>query len=190
MISCEVMQLLEASANFFTAVGVIFGLGGLIVAIRTYRAEREKERLEREYGTFDELDNKYIEFMYKSVQYPKLDLFSTPSDCNRQLSKEEKTIERAFFAILISMFERTVLMFQQRATPELKARQYQGWLDFMRSYCKRESFLEEWREIGNQFDSRFQHEMNKLIAAELGQRKAEAESVPPEWLPIDSIERK
>ena len=64
MMSLETQQWLEATANIVTSLGIVFATGSLIVAVWTYRAERRKERREREYGTYDDLDNKYVEFMY------------------------------------------------------------------------------------------------------------------------------
>lgn len=167
MIGEETQQLLSVAANVVTTLGIIFGAVGLFIAISTYRSERVKERLEREYGTFDDLDDKYVEFMYKCTEYPDLDLFSIPADKNRVISENDRKVERALFAVLISIFERAFLIFERHADETSKERQYPGWIECMKSYCLRDSFLNEWRDIGDQFDSGFQQEMNTLIEAEL-----------------------
>ncbi len=162
----ETQQLLQATANLVTSLGLILTLVGLFVALRSYRAERERERLEKAYGTFDDLDNKYVEFMYKCTEYPHLDLFSEPARSGRQISEADLLVERALYAVLISIFERAYLMFERHADKEAKDRQYAGWVECMKSYCTRESFLNEWNTIGHQFDTGFQQEMNALIEGE------------------------
>ena len=168
MMSNNIQILLQEGANAVTILGIIFALGGLAVSMRTFIAERKKERLEREYGTFDSLDNKYVEFMYACTQHPNLDLFSEPLGTNRVATKEELNIERALFSVLISIFERAFVMFERRAGQDMKELQYIGWIECMRSYCIRESFLFEWNKIGNQFDNDFQKTLNDLIEQELG----------------------
>ncbi len=164
--SNNIQILLEEGANAITILGVIFALGGLTVSMRTFLAERKKEHLEREYGTFDSLDNKYVEFMYACTKHPSLDLFSEPLGKNRVATKDDINIERALFSVLISIFERAFVMFERRAGEELKELQYIGWKECMRSYCIRESFLFEWHKIGNQFDKNFQKTLNALILEE------------------------
>ncbi len=165
-ISNEIQQLLQASANLGNTLALIVTSIGIFIAIRSYRAERERERQERAYGTFDDLDNKYVEFMYKCTEYPHLDFFSIPAPRTRTVSENDLLIERAMFSVLISIFERAFLMFERHADDDVKDRQYLGWVECMRSYCTRESFLHEWNKIGTQFDAGFQVEMNSLIAEE------------------------
>ena len=163
----ENREFLEAAANLVTALGFIITIGGLFFALRTYRAERERERLERAYGTFDDLDNKYVEFMYKCTEYPRLDFFSVPAPKDRRIDDADLMIERAMFAVLISIFERAYLMFERHADREARERQYPGWVECMKTYCTRDSFLHEWNTIGEQFDTGFRREMNAIIAEPL-----------------------
>ncbi len=163
IVSNETQQLLQAAANLVTSLGLILTIVGLFFAVRSYKVEREKERLEKAYGTFDDLDNKYVEFMYKCTEYPNLDLFSIPARAGRKISKHDILIERALYSVLISIFERAFLMFERHADKDAKDRQYSGWVECMKSYCTRESFLHEWNLIGHQFDTRFHDMMKQLI---------------------------
>lgn len=163
VLSSEAQQLLQAAANLVTSLGLIITVTGIFIAIRSYKAEQERERRERAYGTFDDLDNKYVEFMYKCTEYPHLDLFSIPAPKDRSISEQDLLVERAMYSVLISIFERAFLMFERHADQESKERQYSGWVECMMSYCNRESFLHEWNKIGSQFDAGFQAEMNALI---------------------------
>ncbi len=160
------VQVLEVVSNLFNILGIIAAVFGVYIGVKAYRAERERDRLDREYGTFDELDDKYVEFMYRCADYPHLDLFSDPAPPNRDITEDDIRAERALYAVLISIFERAHLMFSRPGTEEIRKRQYQGWVECMRSYCLRPSFLREWRKIGHQFDSDFYRKMNRLIREE------------------------
>lgn len=164
-----VIDVFEITANIATTVGIPIAIGALIIAYKQYAAELDQEKREREYRTFDELDNKYIEFMYACAQYPHLDLFSTPlSQSNRNISEQDIVIERVLFSILISIFERVVLMYHHQTDEkqEIYKNQYDGWVKCIRSYCTRKQFLLEWGAIGKQFDTIFQNKMNELINEE------------------------
>jgi hypothetical protein len=161
----ENQQFLDATANLVTTLGFIVTIGGLFFALRTYMLERKKERLEKTYATFDDLDNKYVEFMYKCTEYPHLDFFSIPAQQGRIISEQDMMVERAMFAVLISIFERAFLLFERHPDRQTKDRQYAGWVECMKTYCTRESYLREWNAIGDQFDSHFQREMNAIIKA-------------------------
>jgi len=153
----------ELVSKIIASVSYIGGMIGLFISIRNYIENKKKERLQREYGTYDELDNKYIEFMYTCAAHPKLDLLSEPISGPRALSEEELRMERALFAVLISLFERVFVMFQHRLNDKIYDSQYPGWIACMESYCTRSSFLAEWEIIGKQFDEDFYDMMCNLI---------------------------
>lgn len=60
-------QYLEIATFIITILGVPF-------AIFMYLDEQKSQRAEREYGTYDALDDKYIELQQLCLQYPKLDI--------------------------------------------------------------------------------------------------------------------
>ncbi len=163
MSSSGLIQALQVSADLVTTAGIFVASIGLLIAYHTYKAERQNEKLEREFGTFNELDDKYVEFMYRCSEHPKLDLFSVPAIAGRVITDEELRIERALYSVLISIFERAHLMFEYRASEQMKQNQYQGWIECMKSYCMRDSFRHEWLLIGNQFDAGFRAQMDALM---------------------------
>ena len=167
MLIDELTKYTQLLTYIVAIVSCVGGLTGMVVSIRTYRDGKEKERLRQEYGTYDELDNKYVEFMYTCAALPRLDLLSVPLQGERDLTHEELRMERALFAVLISIFERVFVMFTNRLDKndckEVYKTQYNGWIDCMRSYCTRPSFRAEWNLIGSQFDKRFYNMMNEII---------------------------
>lgn len=171
MTSNNILLILQAGADIVTILGIFLALIGAIISMRTFTNERKKEHLEKEYGTFDSLDNKYVEFMYACTQHPNLDLFSEPLGPNRTATKEDLVTERALYSVLISIFERAFVMFERRAGEDIKKLQYDGWVECMKSYCTRDSFLYEWQRIGSQFDIQFQNTLNKIIDNEKSSMK-------------------
>jgi hypothetical protein len=159
----QITQFIDVAADIVTIIGVLGAIIGIAISCRTYSTQKIKDRLDREYGTFDELDDKYIEFMYVCAQHPELDLFSEPALGNRNLTHEQLKTERALYAVLISIFERAYVMFEQRAEKQMYERQFSGWEKCMESYCGRKSFLSEWERIGEQFDSAFRVRMDEII---------------------------
>ncbi len=71
-------EYLQAGADIVTIFGIIFGTTGLFLSVQSLQREKEKDRLEKEYGTFDDLDNKYVEFQYACAEHPEPDFFSEP----------------------------------------------------------------------------------------------------------------
>lgn len=162
----EVQPYLQAGSNIVTTLGILFATAGLTVTLRTYRNERRKERIAREYQTFNDLDDKYVEFMYACTQHPHLDLFSDAADPNRKVSQEDLNTEKALYAVLISIFERAFILFEIQADKNTRELQYLGWIECTRTYCTRRSFLSQWNKIGRQFDNDFQVKMNSIIQQE------------------------
>lgn len=169
------MEKFAIATQIFSNIATIIGI---IIAIISYknkqrkdelekirdREERIAEREEREYGTYNDLDDKYVEFMYECAKNTDLDLFSENIP-DGICSDRDITRERALFSVLISIFERAHVMFNRRCenNSEIKQKQYNGWLKCMKMYSKRDSFIKEWRAIGDQFDSDFQSAVNELI---------------------------
>jgi hypothetical protein len=174
MITNDTHLILQAGANLVTIFGIFFALIGIVLSLRAFLNERRKDHLEKEYGTFDSLDNKYVEFMYACTQHPQLDLFSEPLGPDRIATKEDLVTERALFSVLISIFERAFVMFERRAGEDIKNLQYDGWVKCMRSYCMRDSFVHEWKKIGDQFDIKFQEKLNAIIKEEVTKLRADS----------------
>ena len=94
------MEILAALANTATRLGVPMFL-------ISYLSNQAAERKRAEYGTYDALDEKYVEFQKLAIQYPKLDIADAPMPASDvQLSAEEIAVRRTLYQILIATFER------------------------------------------------------------------------------------
>jgi hypothetical protein len=152
-------------------VAYLVTIGGVPGAVALFYLQKRKEREEREERAFDELDDKYVEFMALCLQHRNVDVLDPPLPDDYEPDADQRRIEHALFAILISLFERAHVMYNDL----YETSQWQVWILFMKSYCNRKSFLRVWKAIGNQFDPKFQDLLNKkLISATSGTRGSQA----------------
>ncbi|NOZ63328.1 MAG: hypothetical protein GXO74_16865 [Calditrichaeota bacterium] len=143
----ELIKLLEILSYLITILGVP-------AAIFVYLKEQRLQREEREYGTFDALDNKYIELQELCLNYPDLDIFDTPLKKQKTLTEKERKQEEAILLIRISIFERAFLMYQ-RVTSKVKKDQWEGWDIEIREWLDRKNFKDIWSIHKKYFDKKF-----------------------------------
>ncbi|OUR73641.1 hypothetical protein A9Q78_02920 [Methylophaga sp. 41_12_T18] len=127
---------------------------GLPVAIISYFREQHALRDEREYGTYDVLDDKYIELQQLCLDHPRLDIFDTPFHSPNELDEGEQKQQEAILLIRISIFERAYLMYQ-RSTRQGKANQWLGWEVEINEWLERENFLTVWLDQKEYYDQEF-----------------------------------
>jgi hypothetical protein len=131
-------------------------MGTLPFAAWTYWKATRKEQQDRERGTYDSLDEKYVEFLQLSIHHPELDIFERPLAGAPELEHPHQLLQQlAAFNILLSIFERAYLRYQGESG-KLRERQWEGWRDSIRQYTQRENFRRAWRLSGNGFDTAFQ----------------------------------
>jgi len=88
------MEQINSYLEIATHIAAIFGIPA---AIFMYLREQKLQRAEREYGTYDALDDKYIELQQLCLQYPELDVFDTPKESTTSLREEQKKSRRGYF---------------------------------------------------------------------------------------------
>ncbi len=62
----------------------------VIVALFQYIVNEKKDRRSKEIGTYDSLDNKFIEFQLLCMEKPYLDIFDVPDKVPAKLNDEQK----------------------------------------------------------------------------------------------------
>ena len=147
---------------FLDALSKLIVILGFPLAYIQYRISKRKERRDREYGTYNALDEKYLEFQNLCLQYPYLDIFDIPDPKPIELTNAQRKEELILFTILFSIFERAFLLYSdQRST--IKEKQWTGWEFYIKAYCGRPNFLSAWRVSGYTFDKDFEEYMNSVI---------------------------
>ena len=158
----ELKQLkdwLDVASAVVVAIGVPIGLIRYFFAVR-------KEQHDREYGTYNALDEKYLSYQKMCMENPALDIFDVPDAAPAALTPAQAKQEVVAFTMLFSIFERAFLMFQDQST-EIKRNQWAGWESYIQSFCARANFRAAWVASGATFDARFQAYMQQLMTASL-----------------------
>lgn len=147
--------IVEITAQLVVVIGFPF-------AIIQYRRTKRREALDREYGTYNALDDKYIAFQKLCLAHPRLDVFDVPLTNPPVLEEEERQQELIAFTMLMSVFERSFLMYKDQ-TVAIQRDQWDGWLQYIDSYCRRQNFRNAWIISGETFDLRFQEFMKDML---------------------------
>lgn len=135
-----------------------------IMGLLSYRSNARKEQQQREQGTYDALDNKYLDYQKLCLEYPRLDVADDPQGYAVTLTEEEKKQELIIFTMLFSIFERAFLMYRGHAD-DVRDKQWAGWDEYMGKFCKRANFVAAWKKSGATFDDDF----NRFMYRRMGQ---------------------
>lgn len=136
------------------------------LAVIAFLQVKKAERLEKEYKTYDELDNRFFEYQKLALEYYDLDMLDVPnSDPSLAFDKKRKQ-EMVAYSILFSLFERAYLMFIDQGDG-FRARQWAGWERFLNDFIRRENVRTAWQLSKETYDTDFQTFMDRKIAAVL-----------------------
>lgn len=147
----ETFQLFKAILETLSYIAVVLGIP---IAVVEYKRTKKKEQLDRDYGTYNALDDKFIEFQKLCLQYPYLDVFHLSDEKPVALTGQQIKEELIALTWLISIFERAFLMYSH-ASNEAKEKQKPGWDMYINEYCKRKNFIAAWNKAGGAFDTEF-----------------------------------
>ena len=137
---------------------------GIPIGIGLYVVNKRKERLEREYGTYDALDNKYIDYLRLCLANPDLDVADTPRRDMPGLSPEQQHRELVIFSILISIMERAYLMYEDKSG-RVRRDQWAGWDAYIRDWSLRTNFTTVLPTLTQQFDGGFVKYLNSVLSS-------------------------
>jgi hypothetical protein len=136
------------------------------LAVIAFLQVKKAERLEKEYKTYDELDNRFFEYQKLALEYYDLDMLDVPnSDPSLAFDKKRKQ-EMVAYSILFSLFERAYLMFIDQGDT-FRSRQWAGWERFLNDFIRRENVRTAWQLSKETYDTDFQTFMDRKIAAVL-----------------------
>lgn len=148
--------------DWLEALSYLTVIVSLPLALYQYRKITTKEQSDREYGTYNALDEKYLEFLKMCYENPRLDIFDISDRPPEKLNTLEVKQELIAFTMLFSVFERAFLMYHDQSD-EVRTRQWTGWHEYIQQYCKRDNFRRAWASSGSTFDSGFQEFMKQEI---------------------------
>ena len=135
---------------------------GFPIAVLVFAFALKAQRQDREFGTYDSLDDKYFDYLRVCVESPHLNLYYYPIT-QRPLDEEEKIAQWALFEMLVSMMERAFLMHSGQRQ-KMRREQWEGWDAYCEYWSRDPRFQGLWRYLGDQFDASFTRYMNAKIA--------------------------
>jgi len=144
---------------------------GLPLAYFQYFRAKKKERRDREYGTYNALDEKYLEFQKLCLDHPYLNIFDIQDNSPSLLDAKQQKEELILFTMLFSIFERAYLLYSDQKS-DIKKRQWIGWDLYIGSYCERGNFLQAWEISGDTFDTNFEKFMEEKILQKSNSKRA------------------
>ncbi len=127
---------------------------GIPLAIWQYYDAKKKEQRDREYGTYDALDQKYTDYCKMCLEHPELDVANYPNDFPVELTPVQRKQQNIMLTMLIALFERAYLMFREQ-TCEIKRRRWTGWVEYFHDYAARDNFREWWKKWMGGYDLEF-----------------------------------
>lgn len=143
------IENLETVLNFTQLIGIP-------VAILLYINNKRKERRDKDFGTYDSLDDKYIDYLRLCLEHPTLDVADIPRpQVAAAVTPEQRQAELIMFSILVSIMERAYLMYKDRSY-KVREKQWEGWNDYIKDWLKRPNFREALLvQLLPGFDERF-----------------------------------
>lgn len=150
---------------------VALSITGPVALFGYLRAKRIEQR-EREYRTYDELDNKFLEYQKLALRHD-LDLIEAP-DASPALSSDRLRLRQELVTAScgFALFQRAFLMFHGQSDG-FKARQWQGWDRLLNAFLARPSVRHAWQICKLHFDTTFQALVQGRILAHLEAAGAE-----------------
>jgi hypothetical protein len=161
------------------------------LAVIAFLQVKKTERLEKEYKTYDELDNRFFEYQKLALEYYDLDILDVPNNDPSLAFDKKRKQEMVAYAILFSLFERAYLMFSKQADT-FRQRQWSGWKRFLYDFIRRECVRTAWQLSKDTYDTDFQVFMDRKIAKVLAEPAPEAPVRPlpaqlPNALPVAAL---
>lgn len=142
---------------------------GVPIAIYIFFKEKQKERRDREYGTYNALDDKYLDFLNLCLSNVDLGIYEMS---NKELTEEQKIRANIIFEIHVSLIERAFLMYQGHSD-KIKKNQWSGWNTYIEDWMEYERFRESWKTtLSSQYDTEFLTYMNQLYQKKVMATKA------------------
>jgi hypothetical protein len=159
----SITKALVDHKELLEALSYVAILLGIPAALWQYHRAVRKEALDREYGTYNALDEKYLHFQQLCLDHPELDIGDLPDETPHELDASQKKQELIGFTMLFAIFERAYLMYHDQSR-ELQKRQWEGWQAYIDDFCVRHNFRAAWEENGVTFDTRFMEFMKERLA--------------------------
>ncbi len=120
---------------------------------------KEREAIDRALIAYQELGDKYLEFLEITSKYPQLGCFITQDDIN--LIGDDLARREILYEFLMCTFERGYLLYLHSEGGTNHEVQWQGWRCFILKWLEKPSFARYWNDVNQYFDPRFIREFSR-----------------------------
>lgn len=139
---------------------------GLPLAIAFFVWEQRKERDSEEEEAYQLLSDAYNEFLKVVLANPDLRLRTNEPLPTPTAEQNERIL--VIYDMLISLFERAYIVAWSPDMNEVAARRWNSWDDYMREWCRRESFHNALPLLLRGEDPQFQAYIRRIADEERG----------------------
>jgi hypothetical protein len=138
---------LEKAAHFFSVINSVVVVITLVVLLFQVRMAKQKEALDREYGTFIILSTEWEKFLSYCGDNLDLDIYDVSDEEIKsiaavgaiQLEGNELKRKLIGYSKLVSLMEVAYLMYSKQDT-KIKRDQWLGWDQYIKMHFKRDEF--------------------------------------------------
>lgn len=152
-------ELIKDIAELLSYVVVVLGVPA---GLYRYRKNSIQEQRDREERAYDEVDDKYLEFLQICLANPDIDIFDIEDEEKRNLTFESAKKELIAFAFLLSVLERVFLMYRYQGEP-FRINHWLGWDAYIKNYCRRKNFRAAATELIGTFESDFRSYLQQCL---------------------------
>ena len=152
--------------EFWEVASFVVTALGLPFAILFFAWEQRKERDNEEEEGYQLLSDAYNDFLKVVLAHPDLQLRTQAPLPDPTPEQRERML--VIFDMLISLFERAVLVAYKDDMSETERRRWNSWDDYMREWCRREDFHNALPLLLSGEDPEFQEYIRRVAAEERG----------------------
>ncbi len=134
---------------------------GLPLAIIIFLYQERKERDNEEEQVYQLLSDNYQDFLKVALEHADLKLFA--DEATQNLSPEQRERMLIIFNMLISLFERAYLLLYAPTMFPAQRRRWLSWEDYMREWCRRSGFRDQFPTLLSGEDEDFQKYIRQLV---------------------------
>lgn len=149
----------EFASFVVTALGLPFAIG-------FFMWEQRKERDNEDEEAYQLLSDAYNDFLKVVLANPDLHLRTNEPLESPTAEQNERIL--VIYEMLISLFERAYIVAWSEKMSETEKRRWNSWDDFMREWCRRESFFSALPLLLRGEDPSFQEYIRRIAEEERG----------------------
>ena len=141
------IEFISQNSGLLQSLSALVSILAIVPAAIIFYLNQREQMLRRREAVYLEANNQFLDFLRLSLGYPEL---GVAQSCNpvpsTSLTAQKLSQRDTLFEILTSIMERAFIVFQTEKR-SFRTEQWEGWLAYIRDYCRREDYQEWWLRI-------------------------------------------